>query len=386
MVIKMDRKSQYREIPLRDAAGSRFVFTTNEPIPELLHRIDRGAGGFIKMPEPVLNPATRDQYVVSSLIEEAITSSQLEGATTTRKIAKEMIRTGRPPRDRSEQMIFNNFQAMEEIRRLRDEPLTSEIVFALHKGVAEKTLDDPTGAGRFRRPDEGIDVGDDFGQVFHVPPPADQLQDRLAAMCDFANADTSNPFIHPVLRSIMLHFWLAYDHPFLDGNGRTARALFYWSMLHRGYWLSEFISISELIHKAPAKYGRAFLYTETDENDLTYFLLYHLDLIERAVQELHHHIERKTDDQQRLERSLRAMAALNHRQKALIVHALRHPRQQYTIESHRRSHDVVYQTARQDLLDLAQRGLLLAEKVGREWHFTPVDSLERRLRVAEGTP
>ena len=58
-------------------------------------------------------------------------------------------------------------------------------------------------------------------------------------------------FIHPMIRSIILHFWLAYDHPFVDGNGRTARALFYWSMLRHGYWLFEFISISQIILKGP---------------------------------------------------------------------------------------------------------------------------------------
>jgi Fic family protein len=63
--------------------------------------------------------------------------------------------------------------------------------------------------------------------VFHTPPPAAELPARLEAMCDFANSKTPDTFIHPVVRGIFLHFWLAYDHPFVDGNGRTARALFY---------------------------------------------------------------------------------------------------------------------------------------------------------------
>ena len=65
-------------------------------------------------------------------------------------------------------------------------------------------------------------------------------------------------FLHPVIRSILLHFWVAYDHPFVDGNGRNARALFYWSMLRHGFWLAEFFSISHEILKAPRKYYRAF--------------------------------------------------------------------------------------------------------------------------------
>jgi len=67
----------------------------------------------------------------------------------------------------------------------------------------------------------------------------------------------------------------------------------------------------------------------------------------------------------------------------MIGHALRHPHYDYTIESHRRSQGVVYQTARTDLLDLADRKLLLCEKIGREWHFTTVDDLEQRLGAVE---
>jgi Fic family protein len=51
-------------------------------------------------------------------------------------------------------------------------------------------------------------------------------------------------FIHPVVRAIILHFMIGCGHLFVDGNGRTARALFYWSVLHQKYRLMEFISIS----------------------------------------------------------------------------------------------------------------------------------------------
>lgn len=92
--------------------------------------------------------------------------------------------------------------------------------------------------------------------------------------------------MHPVIIAIVLHSWLAYDHPFVDGNGRTARAPFYWSMLSQGFWLVEFLSISSILRKAPATSSRSFLHAETDENDLTYFILYHLKVIRRAIDEL----------------------------------------------------------------------------------------------------
>jgi Fic family protein len=185
--------------------------------------------------------------------------------------------------------------------------------------------------------------------------------------------------VHPVIRSIILHFWLAYDHPFVDGNGRVARALFYWSMLRHHYWLFEFISISQIIRKAPIKYARSFLYTETDDNDLTYFILYQLEVIRHAINELHEYIKRRTEKLRAIELELRGMAALNHRQRALVSHALRHPHYQYTIRSHQISHNVVYQTARTDLLDLERRGLLTSRKIGKTWYFTPVSDIEEKL-------
>ena len=380
LAMKLQRTGSLRLTPLRACDASPFVFSLPDPISERLHDIDLRAGGTISMPVQVTNPDLKDRYLVSSLIGEAATSSILEGAATTRRVAEEMIRAGRKPRDRSERMIFNNFETMQRIGRLRDEPLTPEMVCDLHRRITRDTLDDPTMAGRFRRADQKIDVGNDVGQVVHVPPHADELAERMTRMCAFANGETPQEFLHPVLRAIILHFWLAYDHPFVDGNGRTARALFYWSMLHSRYWLAEFISISEIILKGPSKYARAFLYTETDGNDLTYFLIYHLEVIRRALDQLHQFVERKTGELDALDRKLRVMRLLNHRQQALISHALRHPRADYTIEAHRMSHAVVYQTARADLLDLVRRRLLTKLKVGRTWHFRPADRLEEKLK------
>jgi Fic family protein len=378
--IKMQRRAQARQIPLRDKSEKGFTYNLVDPLFECLHHIDSLARGIVPQPDPVTNPATRDTYLMRSLIEESITSSQLEGASTTRDVAKRMIREGRPPRDRGERMILNNYQTMRHILELKDQAISKEVVFAIHRMVTDGTLDDPSGAGRFRRAAEKVVVGDDYGEVFHVPPPAEELERRMDAMCDFANGGSPAGFVHPMVRSMILHFWLAYDHPFIDGNGRTARALFYWSMLRNGYWLFEFIAISSILLEAPARYGRAFLETETDDNDLTYFLLFHADVIRRAIDALYAYIDRRTRRLADAQEQLRGLTELNHRQRDLVAHALRHPGEGYTVESHRKSHEVVYQTARTDLLDLAKRGLMKKRKSGRFWVFTPVPDLEERLK------
>jgi Fic family protein len=379
LAVKKQRQSMFKPLPLSEKGQKPFQYLTNDFITEALHKIDQSVAMFNQMPEQIGNMETKNRYYVNSLIQEAFTSSQLEGAATTRIVAKEMIRTGRLPCDKSEQMILNNFSAMKRINTLKDEPLSKELVFDIHQLVTEKTLDDSSAAGRFRKATENVRVIDMYNEVFHDPPDADQLEERIAAMCDFANGKTPKHFIHPVIRAVILHFWLAYDHPFVDGNGRTARALFYWLMLRQRYWLFEFISISQIIVKAPAKYARTFLYTETDDNDLTYFIHYHLDIILQAIKTLYEYIERKTKKLQAIENQLRGIILLNHRQRALMSHTLRHQRHRYTIKSHQISHNIVYQTARTDLLDLEKRGLLESQKIGKTWYFTPVSDLEEKL-------
>jgi Fic family protein len=347
-----------------------------------VHAIDREASGRIELPEDVTNPAVRDRYIVSSLIEEAFRSSQLEGASTTRHAAKEMIRSKREPRTASERMILNNFHAMEWVRDHKDVDLTVERLFELHAIVTKDTLETVDGAGRFRRQDDDVRVVDPKdGETVHMPPPAGLLPARVALLCKFANGATRNePFIHPVVRAILLHFWLAYDHPFVDGNGRTARALFYWSMLRQGYWLTEFISVSKAIKKARGQYDRAFIYTETDENDATYFILNQLGVLRHALDELGSSLETKAKEVRELEQQLRDRDDLNHRQLAVLNHILRHPDARVTIEGHQTSHRVVYQTARTDLLGLARRGFMVQGKIGKKLYFTPVRDIQRKLK------
>lgn len=377
--IKLARSRSWRELKLRDSQGRPFRFAMPDGAWAMVHEVDRNASGSLTISEEVTNPESRDRYIVNSLIEEAITSSQLEGASTTTPIAKDMIRSGRKPRDKDERMILNNYVAMKAIGSFREDPLSPKRVLDLHRVMTQDTLA-PSQVGRIRRDDEYRVVANGEGNILHYPPPAGELEARMQAMCDFANEANPDRFIHPVVRAILVHFWLAYDHPFVDGNGRTARALFYWCMLRSGYWLCEYLSISRILKKAPAKYARAFLHTETDENDATYFVVHQLDVIVRSMRALHTYLRKKAEEVRQVETLLRANVRFNHRQLAVLSHALRHPDARYTIKSHQRSHNVVYETARTDLLDLAEKGLLTSGKHGRTYHFNPAKDLAAKLQ------
>ncbi len=383
--LKTRRAAEARQLPLEDTDGVPFRFGLPDLVLRRLHRIDQRASGEVAMDEVVTSEKEAGQrFLVNSLMEEAIRSSQLEGATTSRRVAKEMLRTGRKPKDRGERMIANNYRALQFVREEMGDTLSLDAILELHKIVTEGTLDDPSAAGRLQRSDEervAVFDRDEDERPIHVPPPAEELPERMRLLCEFANERKDGErFVHPVVRAIFVHFWLAYDHPFEDGNGRTARILFSWLMQRRGYWLIEYLPISPIIREAPAKYARAFVESESDGGDATYFLAHQLEVIEKALDQHDVYIRRKVAEVRELERMLQDRDGLNHRQLALLTDAIRNPDGAYTFGSHATSHRVTHETARTDLSALVERELLIQRAKGRGYLFEPVPDLAARLK------
>jgi Fic family protein len=331
------------------------------------------------------------EYRIRQLIEEAINSSVLEGARpTTRELARQLVRENRSPATRDERMILNNWYAMKRIFELRDEnrPLVVDDVLELHRILGEDSLDVPDAEGRFRGAEDSVVVQDLEGTIWHTPPPAEGLAQRVARLLQFAEdgaveggaVEGNSAFIHPVVRAIIVHFWIGYEHPFRDGNGRIARALFYWCMLRHGYEMAEFLSISGPIDRAPKAYYQAFAFTETDNGDLTYFVLHQLKVMREALSELTNHLTERAASMKELARTVAGFDSLNHRQRALLEHAVHHPLSSYTIEGHAGSHLVHYQTARNDIIDLVEKGYFVARRVGHGKRYFPADSLSKKLK------
>ena len=378
-VLKLTREISRRRTQITAVDGNRFWYSLTDELQRSLMVIDQQAGGWIGTTAPEISRNVKRTYLLSRLMEEAIASSQIEGAATTRREAKEMLRTGREPQTRSERMILNNYLTIGRMRELSDKPLSPALLLELQASLTAETLNNPSEVGRFRTDeDDDIVVGNQTGEVLHVPPRASTLRDQLDELCRYANED-GEQFVHPVLKASMLHFWLAYLHPFCDGNGRTARALFYLHALSHGYWLFEYVSISRVILRRKAQYARAFLYSEIDDADLTYFLTFHVHAIEKALQEFWEYVERKAQEDRELESSVSKDGGFNYRQRALLSRAMKDSGTRFTIESHRASHNVAYATARSDLLELADRGYFVQLREGRSFVFVPAGDLRIRL-------
>ncbi|MBU6179035.1 MAG: Fic family protein, partial [Verrucomicrobia bacterium] len=108
--------------------------------------------------EGIIDRENRDRYYINSLLEEALTSSQLEGAVVTRSEAREMIREGRTPSSKHEKMVMNNFKTMAMISKLRDRDLSAELILEIHREITAGTLDDPRDECRLRKPTDQVRV------------------------------------------------------------------------------------------------------------------------------------------------------------------------------------------------------------------------------------
>lgn len=353
-------------------AGSQIVFfgryqfrySITPSIQMALHEFDMQYGGRLGTSNP-LQQTDRQQYLISSIMEEAIASSQIEGAVTTRVFAKEMLRRNQTPKNKSERMIINNFKTIQFIREIIQQTLTAERLIEVQKSMTNKTLGNPEDEGRFRDNDEVrvIDVID--GELMHQPPPAAILSDLITALCNFFNQENEKSFVHPIVKASIIHFMIGYIHPFVDGNGRTARALFYWYLLKRGYWLTEYLSISSIILKTRVQYANAFLYTETDENDLTYFIHYKVKTLKLAYASLQAYIQRKVQEKKTASQFL-TIGGINERQAQVLQDLIDEPEKILSVTELETKFNVSNQTARNDLRGLERLGLLRSSMINKK--------------------
>ena len=290
--VKLQRKTELQRVKF---GKYTFSFNVTTIMQSLLHDFDLNMGGSLSA-DGIIPNNDKQIYLVSSIMEEAIASSQMEGASTTRKVAKAMLRKKLSPMNKSQQMILNNYRTIQQLNEQKDKVLTMDVLLEIHQNISEHTLDNPADEGRLRNTDDIYVMDAINGEIAHTPPSYTEIDSILQDVFTFANEDNPKRFIHPIVKGIILHFMIAWIHPFVDGNGRTARSLVYWYLLKKGYWLTEYLSISRIIYKNKKRYERMFLYTEADDKDMTYFILYNLQVMKKAYEDLKLYLARKQEE------------------------------------------------------------------------------------------
>jgi Fic family protein len=362
-----------------------FSYFITPHLQELLHKFDLELGGQFGGYN-VLPEQDKNKYLISSIMEEAIASSQIEGAVTTRKVAKEMLRQNQTPKDRSQQMILNNYQTIRYLSEIKFQDMTPELLCEIQSKITKNALDNPEYEGKFRDSNDVNIVDSIDGEVVHTPPQAEELKDLVKILCDFFNEDVEGSFIHPIVKACILHFMIAYIHPFVDGNGRTARTIFYWYLLKKRYWLVEYLSISRIIAQSKNKYYRAFVYTETDDNDLTYFVHYQLHTLKQALEGLQMYISNKIQEK-RLMIDFQKLFIVNTRQAIILKELHDNPDWVFNVKEIENRNGVSNQTASNDITGLVKLGYIEMSKVnGKEKKYYKSYQFDELVKKGNETP
>lgn len=371
-LLKTYRTSKYEKIKF---GSYTFNYYISEFISKNLHDFDLQLMGELQQ-NPIM-PADSLTFLKNSLLEEAVASSQVEGAATTTEIARDMLKSGRNPRNESEQMIFNNLRAIDFISEFVDTNIDFKLIIELHQIMTAHTEAEKY-SGDFR--DGDVYVTDHIdGEIAHIPPDWEEVKPLMGALCAFINDE--DKFLHPIMKASIIHFMIGYIHPFKDGNGRTARALFYWYLLKKGYNLVRNISISRVILESRTQYDKAFLKTEYDENDLNYFISYSIKNIRIAFEKLIQYRDKKLEERKKANLIAYELLSkgLNKRQADLIGYLYLKDQNIVTLQTYAEKHQIVRQTASKDIHELIKIGLLTEDKSSKPFKYT----LTNRKRITE---
>lgn len=356
-------KNEYLFGDFENNFSIEYKYNINDFLQQKLHYLDFNFGAGIQK-EQLLSDLDKHKYLSNALMEESIFSSMIEGATTTRIKAKEMLRKGRKPSNKSEQMILNNYKTIQYISKQKENDLTIEKLFEIHKLVTENTLEEQN-IGKFRISNDVMVMNQITGEIVHTPPSFEELDELMKSFCDFFNNNPKESFIHPIVKASILHFLIGFIHPFVDGNGRTARALFYWYLLKNGYWLTEYLSISRVILKTKTQYEKAYIYTEIDDMDVSYFIHYQVKVLTQAFEDLKNYIATKKKEESKISKFLK-LPNINERQAQILFWLEEDENRFFTVKEIENIFNITNQTARTDIEELVEKNYLKKVSINKK--------------------
>lgn len=348
------RRGQSQTLPLKDQRGEPFWFVLNRSIEQQCNVIAALARRDVAFTGPEF-----DALYEEAVVDEAVYSSVIEGAFTSREQAMDFLRWNRTPRSKSEQMIKNNYDALTYVLEHLDEPIGEETILAIARIVTRSAAEVQVTGYR-----EGMVYVTGREGVVYTPPRAEVVPEMMRALVKFIRESE----LHPLLKACIAHFYLVYVHPFGDGNGRTARALSYMMLLQVGYDFFRYVSVSGVVAEERGRYYRAMRSVEESDGDMTYFIDAYSAMLARTVQKMEDHLKYHVLAGQKL-KALEAGGSLNERQLNGARWLLESANTGVTAEAWRKKYEVVTETARRDLLALCAAGVLAREKDGRKAVF-----------------
>jgi len=369
------RKNLSRELSLPDQNGQYFWFAINGALREKIDYINKIAS--VDLFNTIPNKISEDM-IKDALIDEAFNSSIIEGAFSTRKRSQEIIKKNINPETKDEQMIINNYKALEYVLQNLHNRIDEKVLLDIYNIVTLKTLDKADIVEKYRN--DKVFIWDEGKQKnVYEAPKQENVQELMDKLISFINNEKDG--IHPIIKAFIIHFYFVYIHPFFDGNGRTARVLSYMYLLKNGYSYFKFFSISNMLKEERTKYYKAIEDVKEYNSDLTYFINYMSEMTVKAIRmtwmlfkkEFAYKIIKHKLAEKREFIPTRIDKVLKQYLKKDIAFT--------TIEEHQKKYKSSYETARTDLNTLESLGIFAKAKEGKKFVYktNDIDEILKKL-------
>lgn len=258
--IEILKSSYYEYLPLKDFKGEKLAYLNSST------GVNLNAVKLLYTPQ-------NSAYGTKAIEDEIVATSAIESIDFSRDSVRKILK-GYAPKDEEENRILRLKNGFEFISN-KDNKITEENIYKLYMMSIGNFLDDENKLkeGSFYRHDSVYVMSD---KIEHSGISSAKLTEYMSDFVSFANSEDK---INELVKATMLHFYIAYIHPYFDGNGRMARLIHMWYLIQKGYETTLFIPFSNYIEKSRKKYYDT--YTLVEENsklsgvlDITPFLLY----------------------------------------------------------------------------------------------------------------
>jgi Fic family protein len=347
-------------IPLfLESIDKKFWFFPADCILRKAHEIEKIGQ---ELHDLISHASFQKDFYLDSTIEEAISSAIYEGANSTRAKAQQLIAAKARPKNKDEWMLLNNFEAMQWIKRSSANDVSLELIRNVHEIVTRNTLEaeDLDFAGKFRN--DQVFVHSKTFEVKHEGIPHDKI---IGALTEAIELTTKNSRYFPaILKGVLLHYFIAYIHPLFDGNGRTARTLFYFKAIKNKLNFVELLSVSAYLKNHGRRYERSFEKVIDHDLDITYFIDFNLDALMKAIEKVRTKVEFLLKVP-----NLKLIYKLSDFQIGLLQKTVLHPFSKTDAEGYASTISRSREIARQELKQLKDLGFMKEAKDGKRFVY-----------------
>ena len=168
-------------------------------------------------------------------------------------------------RDRDIQEVLNYRQVLKYLETMKRTPITEKVLLATHRLTTKKILPEKQ-SGNYRK--VRVKVANSItGQTSYIPPAPHRAPGLTRDFLFWLN-HLSPGEMHPIVVAAVTHYNLSAIHPFVDGNGRAARALSTLVLFKEGYDIKKFFSLEEYFDRDAGRYYNILQQASNQSKDL----------------------------------------------------------------------------------------------------------------------